>query len=558
MKKHLKQLSCLALALVMALCALPALAGEAHGPLWIEGAEGKTLTYCIPIDSQAAQYFETYAEHPFFQWMEEQTGVHVEFIHPSWEQMEQQFNLMMTSGNYYDILYYPTSPDGPQAAIDDGLFADINNFKDLMPHYFEAVNCGDGSFSAWEWGPEKELYYQGPQPAFADLMHTVRGNMWAITQIWTDRIATDCGAVIRQDWLDEAGLPIPETLEDLEKVLAAFKARGENVVPMSLGNNGYNANNGYIVSAFDINMWYSVRDGVVQPQAWTTPEGKEYVTLLRDWYKKGYIDRDFMNRDGESLEAMFLSDRLGILHETWTAPETYEGRYVGESEGFKVSPLPLARKTTDQQLRFVQTYNSEATNYSCIAAQSQNKELAAQWMDRLYTKEAILRGQYGVENESYVLDENGVPYFTKWFYEHRDADELLYTYLEPNMTCYWSTRANVLYWAPDHTIEGQKTVSSDLYKASRIWGQNANPDMIIGYVTFDGTGWSDMYDPYVEAETYALPMMLKIITGTEDLANFDAIAQKALDMGYREARDKMQTAYNLQHQQPEDYGMNIE
>ena len=223
-----------------------------------------------------------------------------------------------------------------------------------------------------------------------------------------------------------------------------------------------------------------------------------------------------------------------------------------------MSPLPLARKTTDQQLRFVQTYNSEATNYSCIAAQSQNKELAAQWMDRLYTKEAILRGQYGVENESYVLDENGVPYFTKWFYEHRDADELLYTYLEPNMTCYWSTRANVLYWVPDHTIEGQKTVSSDLYKASRIWGQNANPDMIIGYVTFDGTGWSDMYDPYVEAETYALPMMLKIITGTEDLANFDAIAQKALDMGYREARDKMQTAYNLQHQQPEDYGMNIE
>ena len=67
MKKHLKQLSCLALALVMALCALPALAGEAHGPLWIEGAEGKTLTYWIPIDSQAAQYFETYAEHPFFQ-----------------------------------------------------------------------------------------------------------------------------------------------------------------------------------------------------------------------------------------------------------------------------------------------------------------------------------------------------------------------------------------------------------------------------------------------------------------------------------------------------------
>ncbi len=105
MKQTRKRLATIAVALVMMLSLVPVLAESGHGPLWIEGAEGKTLTWWVPIDGTSAQYMETWEDHPFFQWMEEQTGVHVEFIHPSIEQMEQQFNLMMNSNNYYDILF---------------------------------------------------------------------------------------------------------------------------------------------------------------------------------------------------------------------------------------------------------------------------------------------------------------------------------------------------------------------------------------------------------------------------------------------------------------------
>ncbi len=561
--KRIKALVCLMLAISMLLCSVPSMAEAEHGPLWIEGGEGVTLTWWIPIDSTSAQYMETYAELPFMQWMTEQTGVAVEFIHPSWEQMEQQYNLMMTSGAFYDIMFTPSSPEGPQAAVTDGLFADLNEYRDLMPNYFAAVECGDGSFSAWEWGPEKDLYYQGPQPAFSKLMTTVQGNHWAVTQVWTDRLSVELGAVIRQDWLDEANLEMPTTIAELEVVLEAFKARGEDVIPMSLGNYGYNGTTGFLASAFDIDpSWYAVIDGVVQPMMLCTEAGKEYVTLINDWYSKGYIDPDFMNRDDETLDSMFLSDRLGIKAETWNNPDYYEGNHMSASENYSVSAMPLVKMTEDQQLHFVQNYDSSATNYSVIWPGSENAEIAAQYLDKFYTKEVILRGEYGVEGESYTMVD-GVPYFTEWFYENRESQNLVLMYLNPIATKYWSTRANALYWLATEdgslpTVEFQQTYISDWYQASAVWGQDAQPDYKIGYVTFEGDGWGVFSDPHTEAETYALPMFMKMMTGVESLDNYDTVVQTALDMGYAEARNLMQEAYNKQHGQPEGFGMDAE
>lgn len=547
----IRKMTSLVLILMLILNSFPIFAAQEHGALWIEGAEGVTLTYWAPIDATSAQYYESYADHPFFKWMEEQTGIHVEFIHPSYEQMEQQFNLMVASGNYYDMLFLPSYPDGPQAAITDGIYADIAKFEPLMPNYFNAIRCNDGSFSAWEWGEEKALYDEGPQPAFVDRLTTAQGNIWCVSQVWTDALPTECGMLIRQDWLDEAGLAIPQTIEELEKVLEAFKARGNYVIPMSLGKQGVNSDNGAIISAFGIYpAWFTATDGTVNPVGWTTPEFKAYAELMSRWYKLGYIDPDFMNREYEALEALLLSDRLGIIATTWAAPDYFEKLYEGSQKGFKMSAMPLPRMNHEQVLPYRQYFDSAATNYTCIAAAGKHKEIAAQWLDKLFSKEAALRANYGVEGESYVLDEKGIPYFTEWFYNHpegKKVDDLRVTYLFPNLSNYWSTRASALCTAPGTSMEIQKTKTSSWHAAASIWGSNAVPKLNIGYVVFDGDGWGKMYDQYVEADTYALPMVLKFITGAEDLKDFDAFAQKALDMGYKGARDAMQAAYELQH-----------
>ena len=157
MKKTSRLLSLL-LALLMCLSAT-ALAEDAKSPLYIEGSEGVTLTYWIPMSGTQTQYFSNLSEHPFWQWMEEQTGVHVEFVHPSEEQMATQATLMMASGKYYDLMFQFEHPDGPQAGVDDGVFADLNKYADLMPNYQAAIRSENGDYYAdWEWGAEKDLY----------------------------------------------------------------------------------------------------------------------------------------------------------------------------------------------------------------------------------------------------------------------------------------------------------------------------------------------------------------------------------------------------------------
>lgn len=70
-------------------------------PFYIEGGEGVTLTYWLPMNDYQSQYFTTMAEHPFYEWLEEKTGVKVEFIHPTYEQKDQQLTLMISSGELF-------------------------------------------------------------------------------------------------------------------------------------------------------------------------------------------------------------------------------------------------------------------------------------------------------------------------------------------------------------------------------------------------------------------------------------------------------------------------
>ncbi|MBE5776607.1 MAG: extracellular solute-binding protein [Clostridiales bacterium] len=541
----MRKLLSLLLALLMALSLTPALAEE-KGDLWIGDYE---LTYWMPISSTNAQHYTSLEEHPFYIWLEEQTGVHITFIHPSWEQMEQQFGLMMNNDDFYDLIYCIEYPDGPQASVDDGVFLDMNQYKDLMPEYYEAVACADGTFADWEWGVEKELYNIGPSAPFLNRTLTPEGNMWCVTQVWTDDFPAENGGLIRQDWLDDAGLPMPQTLEDLEKVLAAFKARGEDVIPMSLGSSGVNDSSGFIVSAFDVYpAWWTVTGTQVDQHGYTVPAFKEYLTLMHKWYDLEYIDPDFMNRDHEGLVSLFLNDRLGIMVDTWNFPDYMESLYSGSDRDFDVSAMPLPRKSTDQMLQWKLHYDSCPTNYTCVTSSCENPEVAAKWLNTLYKKEVILRATYGVEGESYVM-EDGVPYFTDWYFNNPDGytvDNLREVYLMPNVTGYCSTRAFAM--RESATVEQQKTTISTMQQTYNTWDANSTYSKVIGYINFEGEGWGEMYDLYVEADTYAAPMVIKFITGAESLDGFDAYAQKVLDLGMAEARDKTQYAIDrMQH-----------
>ena len=112
---------------------------------------------------------------------------------------------MLSNEELPDIIWYSFAADA-ESLLEDGIIRDLT---DLLPKY--APNY-------WKFLQENPLYYKS--------MMTDSGKFFGFgffrEDLWQTAYA---GPMVRKDWLDECGLPIPETIEDWEITLKAFKDR---------------------------------------------------------------------------------------------------------------------------------------------------------------------------------------------------------------------------------------------------------------------------------------------------------------------------------------------
>ena len=109
---------------------------------------------------------------------------------------------------------------------------------------------------------------------------------------------------IRQDWLDQLGLEVPKTVDELGEVAQKFKDAGLSpdyaIAGIDNGGRTYSnflnsSNNGYgfdaVYQAFNATPGYFLKDDSGELY-WgtTTDEMKEALTTLHDWYEKGLIN----------------------------------------------------------------------------------------------------------------------------------------------------------------------------------------------------------------------------------------------------------------------------
>lgn len=132
---------------------------------------------------------------------------------------------------------------------------------------------------------------------------------------------------LRKDWLDNLGLDVPETFDELEKVLTAFVNDDPDgnglddtvglVVSATEAVKGYNHNYGlepvfYAFGAYPT-YWMEDENGEVYYGS-TGEQMKDALSLLHDWYAKGLIDKQFATRIGSGeTEAVFTSGQGGAF-----------------------------------------------------------------------------------------------------------------------------------------------------------------------------------------------------------------------------------------------------
>lgn len=118
---------------------------------------------------------------------------------------------------------------------------------------------------------------------------------------------------VRQDWLDELGLEVPETLADAERVAQAFVNKHSDTRFEFPGNSyrSYTA----VFTAHDAfpEMWVD-RDGKAAYGS-VLPEVRDALARLASWYANGIIDPEFATRTNPG--EFIASGRCGMVFAPW-------------------------------------------------------------------------------------------------------------------------------------------------------------------------------------------------------------------------------------------------
>ena len=180
--------------------------------------------------------------------LEKLTGVEIEFIYPPLGKDNEEFNMMIASRKLPDMILYDwvRYPGGIEQAVKDGIIIPINDYMDeYTPNLIKAYSLNSDY-------KKQSITDSGLYCGFSSLNE---GNY-----------RTFGGLMLRCDWLDELGLGVPQTIDEWETVLRAFKNQKGAIAPFTANSKMFEPGSRYnsFNNCFGVGTGFYVMDGTVK------------------------------------------------------------------------------------------------------------------------------------------------------------------------------------------------------------------------------------------------------------------------------------------------------
>lgn len=452
------------------------------------------------------------------------TGVNLEFTVVNPDTESEKFNLMVASNDLSDIISNATTlyTNGGEAAVADEILIDHLPYltEELTPQICKLM----------------EEYPDAVPEAL-----TESGWLAGMPQLSMQTETTQTfGPMIRKDWLDELGLDVPETYDELHDVLVAFKEKKGADAPLLLNYAATGINNGMVegygifglvADAAMSEPYYQVDDTVMYGPI--QPEFKEYLTMIHDWYQEGLIWQDFMSyTDFQNPPTdVILADRAGVFYAEVTYIATLED--ASNTEGFELVAIPDFVRNSGDTIPFKEERAYAASTPWSISTQCECPELLMQWCNYMYTDEGALLCNYGIEGESFEYNENNVPVFTDLVLNNPDMSTTVALFM-------YCLDRGPFYRDETREQSGYTQAQKD---ASGIWQSNMVVGRGIGSTALNTEESSEVNQFYGDIKTYIEQSVLEFIIGNRDLAEFDQYVSHIEGMGIDEVTACYQDAY---------------
>ena len=344
--------------------------------------------------------------------LQEETGIHIDWNTMS-ESLSEQVNIRIAGGdlpdafigvgfNNYDISRYG----------DAGTFIDLTPYltEEYMPNLTKileenpdirkAITMDDGYIYGLPAGERMGTAGIGAKEDYS---------IYSIPQF----------SMINKAWLDELGLEVPTTLDELHTALKAFKDNDMSAkyygnapgstIPMSTGFDQWCWGQNIFYAGFGFTNWPNDvcndlvlgDDGKVEFVC-ATDNYRDALTYFHDWYAEGLMDVEMFSQDDTQLISKCSQGYVGVS--TWWYIEELMGDYAKDYVFLPVLDGPDG--THNVTLRTGGPTNSGQLNITKACKSPAN---LLRFFDKWYEPEIVMQLHYGPIGTYFTeKDENGV------------------------------------------------------------------------------------------------------------------------------------------------------
>ncbi len=457
-----------------------------------------------------------YSQTSAVQQLEEATGIRLDYSSMTNDDVyPEKLSLTVASGDYPDFLckastYYATGAEGllaEEVCID-------------MAPYLE------------EHAPDLKALLDS-DPDYANLVYTDSGNLVSIPM----RAAptTDGGAIIRQDWLDELGMDIPETYDELHEVLLAFKHNfGCTNSIAVLSTLATPLNYGFNIKFDASQVQFGAEDGKVFSYI-EQEAAEEYVALLAQYFEEGLFNSDFLaNVNMMAFDQMAAAETTGF----WMSGRmTFNGMFESyiQDEDAALSPVKDITKTGTEISNIGGVGVATGKNAISITTQNEYPEESMEFINYMFTDAGIELANYGVEGETFTY-EGEQPVYTDMILNNPDG------YNSNVARSLYTLNAFLPYFQTQETLEMTFTnprMAEETWKSMR----SAEP-----YTWNLNSEESDEYNNIASSlNTYMQEQLTAFVVGQRDMSQWDAFLDELRDMNLDRLTELEQQAFDRKY-----------
>ncbi len=226
-------------------------------------------------------------------------------------------------------------------------------------------------------------------------------------------------SMINKAWLDDLGLEVPTTLDELHDVLKAFKDNDMSAkyygndpgttIPMSTGYDQWCWGQNIFYAGFGFTNWPNdvcndlvLREDGTVDFVCVSDEYRKAVTYFHDWYAEGLMDIEMFSQSDTQLIAKCSQGYVGVA--TWWYIEEVMGEYADDYVFLPILDGPEG--THNVTIRTGGGINSGSLNITKACKSPAN---LLKFFDMWYDPEVVMQLQYGPIDVYFTQqDENGV------------------------------------------------------------------------------------------------------------------------------------------------------